>query len=73
MSEGYTLEGLNKLKKAHERGITKIREKDSWVEYGSLREMAGTIATIEAALREAGVIAKDGVNNPVGTKRVRFF
>ena len=60
----YSHEDLANLKKAYARGVLRVREGDTWVEYHSMREMRLAIQDIENEL---------GVNNsqkPRGSKRV---
>jgi len=46
----YTQSQLNELKEAYSRGVLKIREGDTWVEYQSMKEMRNAIAEIEKEL-----------------------
>ena len=73
MSEGYTLEGLNRLKKAYQRGVIKIREGDSWLEFDSMKAMRAAINDIEIEIAKQKGSSGVNNNNPIGTKRVRFL
>lgn len=39
----FTHEQLANLKKAYARGVMRVREGDTWVEYQSMRQMAQAI------------------------------
>jgi hypothetical protein len=41
---------LNDLKDAYARGVLKIREGDTWVEFQSMKEMSIAISEIEKSL-----------------------
>jgi hypothetical protein len=62
----FTTDQLASLKKACARGVLRVREGDTWVEYQSLKQMRETIAMIEA---ELGI---EHANKPRGVRRVRF-
>lgn len=62
----YTLDQLNNLKKAYARGVLRVREGDTWIEYQSMQQMRKAIADIEA---ELGI---EHGHKPRGTRRVRF-
>ena len=62
----YTLDQLAKLKGAYARGVTRVREGETWVEYGSLKELRMVIADIEAELN----IQRQ--NRPRGVRRIGF-
>lgn len=62
----FTLDQLANLKKALARGVLRVREGDTWVEFQSAKEMRETIALMEA---ELGV---ENANKPRGSKRIRF-
>jgi len=70
MADEYTLEELNKLKRNYARGAVKIREGDSWVEFGSLQEMKEVIDHMEIEIHSAASAASR--LKPVGSRRVRF-
>ena len=70
MPDTYTIEELNKLKKVYARGVTKIREGDSWIEFASLGEMKEAIENMEQEIRDASISAER--LRPVGAKRARF-
>lgn len=63
----YTHDDLAKLKKAYARGVLRVREGESWIEYQSMKEMLVAIERIEA---ELGV--KHTSSSPRGLSRVRF-
>lgn len=50
---------LDELKKAYARGVLKIREGESWVEFQSMKEMRIAIKDIEAEISG---------NKPVGAR-----
>lgn len=62
----YTLDQLANLKKAYARGVLKIREGDTWVEYNSMSELERAITRIEAELNIERASA------PRGSRRIRF-
>jgi hypothetical protein len=62
----FTHEQLANLKKAYARGVMRVREEDTWVEYQSMRQMAQAIDRMEA---ELGI---QHANRPRGVRRVRF-
>lgn len=62
----YTHEDLASLKKAYARGVLRVREGDTWVEYHSMREMRLAIQDIE---NELGV---QHDQRPRGSKRVKL-
>jgi hypothetical protein len=45
-----TATDLDKLKKAYYRGVLKVREGDTWVEYQSMKDMRIAINDAEAEL-----------------------
>lgn len=62
----FTLDDLAALKKAYARGVLRVREGETWVEYQSMVQMRRAIADIEAELQ----IEKP--HQPRGSRRVRF-
>lgn len=60
----YTHDQLAKLKAAYARGVLRVREGDTWVEYQSMREMRIAINDMESELG----IQRD--NRPRGVRRV---
>lgn len=62
----FTLEQLANLKKAYARGVLRVREGDTWVEYQSMTQMRQAIADMEAELNI------EHANKPRGVRRVRF-
>lgn len=62
----YTADQLADLKKAYARGVLRVREGDTWVEYQSMSDMRQAILSIES---ELGV---NHSNKPRGARRVRF-
>jgi len=56
-----TLDQLNKLKEAYSRGILKLREGDTWVEYNTMKEMRIAIQEAEREL---------SASTPKGTRLV---
>ena len=62
----YTLEDLAALKKAYARGVLRVREGDTWIEYQSMREMKIAIDLIETELNV------ERATRPRGSRRVRF-
>lgn len=62
----FTHDQLANLKKAYARGVLKVREGDTWVEYQSMKQMAEAIDKIEA---ELGI---QRASRPRGVQRVRF-
>lgn len=46
----FTNEQLINLKNAYARGVLKVREGDTWIEYQSMKEMRLAISEIEADL-----------------------
>jgi ERCC4-type nuclease len=62
----FTHEQLASLKKAYARGVLRVREGDTWVEYQSMKQMREAIALMEA---ELGI---EHANKPRGARRVRF-
>lgn len=64
----YTLDQLASLKKAYARGVLKVREGDSWVEYQSMKDMRIAIGEMEAEIERA----KANQVKPTGSRVVRF-
>ena len=62
----YTLDQLANLKKAYARGVLKIREGDTWIEYNSMSDLERAIKNIEAELN----IERQSA--PRGSRRIRF-
>lgn len=62
----FTLDQLASLKKAYARGVLRVREGDTWVEYQSMTQMKNAIELIE---RELGIVNE---NKPRGVRRVSF-
>lgn len=56
-----TQNDLNELEKAYARGILKVREGDTWIEYQGMREMRIAIKEFKAEMSG---------NKPSGTHRV---
>lgn len=62
----YTHEDLANLKKSYARGVLRVREGDTWIEYHSMREMRIAIKDMENELNI-------NINRrPQGSRRVRF-
>lgn len=64
MTITYNLDQLAKLKAAYARGVLRVREGDTWVEYQSMKDMRAAINDIEAELG----IERD--SRPRGVRRV---
>nr|WP_067285748.1 hypothetical protein [Marinobacterium profundum] len=62
----FTLDQLASLKKAYARGVLRVREGDTWVEYQSMVQMRRAIADMEAELQI------ESPHKPRGSRRVRF-
>lgn len=52
---------LAKLEQAYARGVLKVREGDTWLEYQSMKEMATAIDRLRSEI---------GGNRPSGSRRV---
>lgn len=57
----YTYDMLNRLKAAYARGVQRVREGDTWVEYQSMSHMRQAIADIEAELQRGNKKRPQGV------------
>ncbi len=57
----FTQLHLNELKDAYARGVLKVREGDTWVEYQSMKDMRIAISEIEKQLSN---------NRPSGSRLV---
>lgn len=62
----FTTDQLANLKKAYARGILRVREGDTWVEYQSMKDMRIAIANMES---ELGI---EHAGKPRGSRRVVF-
>ena len=60
----YTVDQLAALKKSYARGVLKVREGDTWVEYQSMSAMRQAITDIEAELNI------EHSSKPRGSRRV---
>lgn len=62
----YTVDQLANLKKAYARGVLRVREGDTQIEYQSMAAMRQAISDMEAELN-----TQSG-GKPTGSRRVRF-
>lgn len=62
----YTVDQLANLKKAYARGVLRVREGDTQIEYQSMAAMRQAINDMEAELNT------QGGGKPLGSRRVRF-
>ncbi|SEG12512.1 phage head-tail joining protein [Marinobacterium lutimaris] len=62
----FTTDQLANLKKAYARGVLRVREGDTWIEYQSMKQMREAIELMET---ELGI---EHANKPRGVRRVRF-
>ncbi|ANP79302.1 hypothetical protein A134_23090 [Vibrio crassostreae 9CS106] len=66
----YTKQQLDNLKASYARGVLKVREGDTWVEYASLSQMHLAILNIE---RELGTSKVPSGTRRLRVKRARFY